>query len=98
MGGRRRNRLRDAVMRALLAASLVAACAVISVHAAPAWVQPEGLRVEPRLQDRPTTEGLAKPGHLRAHHQHVVTMAAPDLEKSLPQAAPSKGAPLRIGF
>ena len=80
------------------AASLLVACAALAAHAAPAWVQPEGRRVEPRLQDRPTTEGLAKPGRLRAHHAHRVELGAPDAAKSLAREPASKAAPLRVGF
>jgi uncharacterized repeat protein (TIGR01451 family) len=56
----------------------------------------EGMRVEPRAQDRPTTKGLAHAGRLRSHHVHAVTLGPAAGAKTLTR--PGKGAPLQVGF
>jgi lysyl endopeptidase len=58
----------------------------------------ESIRVDPRVQTKATTAGLAHAGKTRASQRHAVRLEAPEpsLHESLGKGG--KGAPLAIGF
>ncbi|HEX3098784.1 MAG TPA: hypothetical protein VHQ02_13770 [Usitatibacter sp.] len=87
-------------MRARLIGLLFLAwsCALGAQPVVPATgADPSAPHADARVQRKPVTEGLSKPGKIRASHVHAFTLDPPSGGELADVGVPHKGAPLRIG-